>query len=57
MTLGKHSDSREISAAVGMLAERHGWPLDKAFDALRMMARSESRRIVDVAADVTKRLR
>jgi len=51
------ADSREISAAVGMLAERHGWPLDKAFDALRMMARSESRRIVDVAADVTKRLR
>ncbi|MGZ5786126.1 MAG: ANTAR domain-containing response regulator [Ramlibacter sp.] len=51
------SDSREISAAVGMLAERNGWPLDKAFEALRMMARSESRRIVDVAADVTKRVR
>jgi two-component system, OmpR family, KDP operon response regulator KdpE len=51
------SDSREISAAVGMLAERNGWPLEKAFDALRMMARSECRRVVEVAADITKRLR
>jgi response regulator NasT len=51
------SDSREISAAVGMLAERHGWTLDTAFDSLRMTARSEGRRIVDVATQVANRSR
>ena len=48
-------DSREVSAAVGMLAERHGWDIDHAFEVLRMRARSESRRIVDVAMEITRR--
>lgn len=51
------SDSREISAAVGMLAERHGWTIEQAFAALRLTARSEQQRIVDVAAQITSRSR
>lgn len=51
------TDSREISAAVGMLAERHGWTIDQAFAALRLTARSEERRIVDVAAQIISRTR
>ncbi|MBS0452275.1 MAG: response regulator [Proteobacteria bacterium] len=55
--LGALSDSREISAAVGMLAERHQWSIDEAFSALRVMARSESRRVIDVATEVIGRKR
>ncbi|MBS0341215.1 MAG: response regulator [Proteobacteria bacterium] len=55
--LGALADSREISAAVGMLAERHRWSIDEAFSALRVMARSESRRVIDVANEVIARLR
>jgi two-component system, response regulator PdtaR len=44
--------SREISAAVGVLAERHGWTIDHAFQALRTMARSQSRKIADVAIEL-----
>lgn len=51
------ADSREISAAVGMLAERHRWSVDEAFAALRLMARSEGRRIVEVSAEITRRSR
>jgi AmiR/NasT family two-component response regulator len=51
------SDSREISAAVGMLAERNEWSVDEAFAALRLMARSEGMRIVDLAAQITTRSR
>lgn len=51
------SDSREISTAVGMLAERHGWSIDQAFAGLRMTARSEGRRIVEVAARIISRSR
>jgi DNA-binding response OmpR family regulator len=51
------ADSREISAAVGMLAERHRWSVDEAFAALRLMARSKGRRIVDVSAEITRRSR
>jgi AmiR/NasT family two-component response regulator len=51
------ADSREISAAVGMIAERHGWSVDDAFQALRLMARNESRKIVDVAAELTSKSR
>jgi two-component system, response regulator PdtaR len=51
------SDSREISAAVGMLAERHQWTIDQAFSALRVMARSESRRMVEVAVEIIGRSR
>lgn len=50
--LGALRDSREISAAVGVLAERNGWSVDKAFQALRTMARSSERKITEVAADV-----
>ena len=50
-------DSRDTSAAVGMLAERHQWSVEQAFAALRTMARSEGRRIVDVAAEVVRRSR
>ncbi|HEY6355978.1 MAG TPA: ANTAR domain-containing protein [Burkholderiaceae bacterium] len=46
------SDSREISAAVGVLAERHGWVIDVAFEALRTMARSQGRKIADVVAEI-----
>ena len=48
-------DSREISAAVGMLAERNGWSLDVAFEALRTMARSSEKKITEVAAEVLVR--
>lgn len=51
------ADSREISAAVGMLAERHQWTVAEAFSALRLMARSEGRRVLDLAADITNRRR
>jgi DNA-binding response OmpR family regulator len=54
---GALDDSRSISAAVGMLAERHDWTLDQAFAALRLMARSESRPIVELARELTSRLR
>lgn len=46
------SDSRDISTAVGMLAERHGWTIEDAFQALRMMARSQERKVSDVAAEL-----
>ena len=48
-------DSREISAAVGMLAERNGWSLDVAFEALRTMARSNEKKITEVAAEILAR--
>jgi DNA-binding response OmpR family regulator len=51
------ANSRQISAAVGMLAERHAWSLEQAFQGLRMRARSEGRDIVEVAAEVTSRTR
>jgi DNA-binding response OmpR family regulator len=51
------ADSRDISAAVGMLAERHRWTIDQAFAALRLRARSEERRIVDVAVQIIGRSR
>ncbi|WP_256330433.1 ANTAR domain-containing protein [Variovorax sp. YR216] len=51
------TDGREISAAVGMLAERHQRTIDQAFSALRVMARSESRRLVEVASEITSRSR
>ena len=51
------TDSRQISAAVGMLAERNGCAIEDAFAVLRLMARSEGRRIVDVAIQITSRTR
>lgn len=51
------SASRDISAAVGMLAERHGWTIEQAFAALRLTARSEERRIAEVAAQIVSRSR
>jgi AmiR/NasT family two-component response regulator len=46
------TDSREISAAVGVLAERNSWAIEVAFEALRTLARSQGRKIADVAAEV-----
>lgn len=46
------NDSREISAAVGVLAERNGWSIEVAFEALRTMARSREKKITEVAAEV-----
>lgn len=45
-------DSREISAAAGILAERHGWSTDEAFEVLRTLARSREKKITEVAAEV-----
>jgi hypothetical protein len=41
-----------IEQAKGLLAERHGVPVDEAFQRLRQEARNSRRRIHDVAADV-----
>lgn len=54
---GALDDSRAISAAVGVFMERHGWSENEAFGALRVMARSESRPVVEVAREVVSRQR
>ncbi len=41
-----------IEQAKGILAERHGAMVDEAFDAMRSYARSNRRRLHDVAAEV-----
>ena len=45
-------DSRTISAAVGVLAERHGCSVDEAFDLLRLQARKGQRRVVELATEI-----
>ena len=45
-------DSRTISAAVGVLAERHGCNVDEAFERLRTQARQDQRKIVELAAEI-----
>ena len=50
-------NSRDISAAVGILAERHSWTLDEAFRALKTISRSQRRKIMDVAAEVIDTLK
>jgi hypothetical protein len=45
-----------IEQAKGLLAERHGVPVDEAFQRLRQEARNSRRRIHDVAADVVSGL-
>ncbi|TCV89663.1 ANTAR domain-containing response regulator [Sulfurirhabdus autotrophica] len=45
-------NSRETSIAVGLVMERYALKEVAAFEALRSYARSERRRITDVAADV-----
>ena len=45
-------NSREISSAVGMLAERHGWTTEAAFEALRKQARARGLPITAVAGQV-----
>ncbi|MCP5286567.1 MAG: response regulator [Burkholderiaceae bacterium] len=45
-------DSRTISAAVGVLAERHACNIDEAFERLRHQARKEGRKIVELAAEI-----
>ena len=54
---GALNDSRVISAAVGVFMERNGCSEDEAFGALRMLARSESRPIVELAREVVSRQR
>lgn len=51
------SDSRQISAAVGMLAERYRWSVEEAFAAMRLTARSERRTLLEIAAEITNRNR
>jgi hypothetical protein len=41
-----------IEQAKGVIVGQTGWPLEKAFDALRRFARSSQRKLVDVAAEV-----
>ncbi len=41
-----------IEQAKGILAERHDATIDEAFDAMRSYARSNRRRLHDVAAEV-----
>lgn len=43
---------RETSMAIGILMERRGLDREQAFEALRSHARSQRRRIHDVAADI-----
>ena len=50
-------DSREVSAAVGMLAERHAWTLEGAFEALRGGARREGKRITEAARNLLRERR
>lgn len=47
-------DSRVISAAIGMLAERNRWSLDESFHALRVMARGRQMKMVDLAAQLLR---
>jgi AmiR/NasT family two-component response regulator len=41
-----------IEQAKGVIAGRTGWPMEKAFDALRRHARGRQRKLVDIAAEV-----
>jgi len=50
--VGALNDSRAISAATGVLAERNGWTIDVAFQAIRAMARSKSRKITELASEI-----
>ena len=45
---------REISIAIGILAERNHLTTDDAFEALRNYARSSRRKLSDVASDFVK---
>jgi GAF domain-containing protein len=41
-----------IEQAKGVIVGQTGWPMEKAFDALRRFARASQRKLVDVAAEV-----
>src|SRR5918999_4239734 len=47
---------RETSMAIGILMERRGFDRDEAFEALRSHARSQRRRVVDVATELVTAL-
>jgi two-component system, response regulator PdtaR len=47
-------DNREISVAIGILMERFGLAEPDAFSRLRDKARSERRKVQDLAADIVK---
>ena len=49
---GSISDARTISAAVGMLAQRHGVTIDQAFAQLRNQARAQRKRLELAASDI-----
>jgi len=42
-------NSREISIAIGLLMERHGISAEQAFERLRTQARSERKKVLDLA--------
>jgi two-component system, response regulator PdtaR len=46
------ASGRETSIAIGVLMERYRLTSDEAFDALRSFARSERRKVREIAADV-----
>jgi response regulator NasT len=47
---------RETSIAVGILMERRGLDRERAFDALRSIARAQRRRVHDLAAEIVQAL-
>lgn len=49
---GSLADARTISAAVGMIAQRHGLTIDQAFAQLRNQARAQRKRLEIAAADI-----
>lgn len=50
--VGALQNSREISTAIGLLMERHGLSAEQAFDRLRGEARSQRRKVMEVARDL-----
>lgn len=48
-------NSREISTAVGLLMERHGRSAEQAFERLRETARSQRKKVLEVAREMLAR--
>lgn len=51
---GAVDTNRDISAAVGLVMAHHAMTKDEAFEALRQRARSENKRVVDIARAMIK---
>lgn len=45
---------RETSVAIGILMERHGLDSDQAFDLMRQRARSQRRKMIEVAEEIVQ---